>query len=255
MNESFLKSAEHCLDAFRKLRKLTEGGGFSSKMPQKKKKEIEELRKEAAIALGAIDDDLTTLHPNRTKKHGDAGNVDIFHHALTITDAYGSGILNDAVSGLQFAIGKLQAHPEILHVGFKPTNTFESKMDQAFVIMKFGDPILDSAFEGVIKPILGKYQIHAKRIDEVEDSGRITDQILEYIRSSRFVIADLTGERPNCYYETGYAHAFGKEMILTIKANENIHFDLAGYRFLQWNTEQDFREKIDRRVNSIINEG
>lgn len=104
-------------------------------------------------------------------------------------------------------------------------------------------------------PILGKYQIHAKRIDEVEDSGRLTDQILENIRSSRFVIADLTGERPNRYYETGYAHAFGKEIILTIKANEKIHFDLAGYRFLQWHTEQELPEKIDRRVNSIINEG
>jgi nucleoside 2-deoxyribosyltransferase len=122
---------------------------------------------------------------------------------------------------------------------------------QVFVIMKFGDNELDSAYEGVIKPIIEEFDLRAIRIDEIQDSGKITDQILEHIARSKYVLADLTGERPNCYYECGFAHALGKELIFTIKASQNIHFDLAGYRFITWNTEADLRRKLRQRLNNL----
>lgn len=122
---------------------------------------------------------------------------------------------------------------------------------QVFVIMKFGDDDLDSAYEGVMKPVIEEFGLRAIRIDEIQDSGKITDQILEYIASSKYVLADLTGERPNCYYECGFAHALGKELIFTVKASQNVHFDLAGYRFINWNTEADLRRKLRQRLNNL----
>lgn len=77
---------------------------------------------------------------------------------------------------------------------------------QMFVIMKFGDEALDSAYDGVIKPVSSEFGYNALRVDEIENSGNITDQILSAIRSSGLILADLTGERPNCYYEAGFAH-------------------------------------------------
>lgn len=126
---------------------------------------------------------------------------------------------------------------------------------QVFVIMKFGDPTLDSAYEGVIKPIVKEHGFKALRIDEVQDAGRITDQVLEEISVSRFVLADLTGERPNCYYECGFAHALGKELILTIASEEPVHFDLAGYRFIVWDTEADLRKKLRARLAALTSKG
>jgi len=67
---------------------------------------------------------------------------------------------------------------------------------QVFVIMKFGEKELDSAYEGVIKPIITDRGLLPLRVDEIQDSGKITDQILEAIASSKFIIADLTAERP-----------------------------------------------------------
>ena len=122
---------------------------------------------------------------------------------------------------------------------------------QVFVVMKFGDSELDSAYEGVIKPAIEQYGLKAIRIDEIQDSGSITDQILEHIASSKYVFVDLTGERPNCYYECGFAHALGKELILTIKDSETIHFDLAGYRFITWSTEAELRRKLRQRFNNL----
>ncbi|MDF2630445.1 MAG: hypothetical protein K0R39_4276, partial [Symbiobacteriaceae bacterium] len=103
---------------------------------------------------------------------------------------------------------------------------FAPVKDQAFIIMKFGDEVLDSAYERVVEPTAMKFGYQAIRVDRVQDSGPVTDQILDNIASSSIVIADLTGERPNCYYEAGFAQALGKEVILLIREGERIHFDL-----------------------------
>ncbi len=126
-------------------------------------------------------------------------------------------------------------------------------VNQVFVIMEFEDETLDSAYEGVIKPLFVDQDLNVIRADEIQDSGRISDQILENIAKSKFVFADLSGERPNCYYECGFAHALGKELILSIRKGEQIHFDMAGYRFIQWKTEQDLRRKLKERLYSIVN--
>ena len=128
---------------------------------------------------------------------------------------------------------------------------FAKPISQVFVIMKFGDKELDSAYEGVIKPVVEEYNLKAIRIDEIQDSGKITDQVLEQIAISKYVLADLSGQRPNCYYESGFAHALGKEIIFTIRAADTIHFDLAGYRFIQWATEAELRRELRKRFVNL----
>lgn len=56
---------------------------------------------------------------------------------------------------------------------------FAEPEKQVFVIMKFNDKILDSAYEGVIKPIIQENGCRAIRVDEIQNSGQITDQILD----------------------------------------------------------------------------
>jgi hypothetical protein len=124
--------------------------------------------------------------------------------------------------------------------------------NQIFVVMKFGDPSLDSAYEGVIKPLGKEFDYNVLRVDEIQDSGNITLQTLESIASSRIVLVELTGERPNCYYEAGYAHALGKEIIFCIKTGEEVHFDLASYRFVQWDTEAALRRKLRERLSAYV---
>lgn len=134
---------------------------------------------------------------------------------------------------------------------------FSEVKDQVFVIMKFDDQELDSAYEGVIEPVIREYGLESIRVDKLQDSGKINDQIIENISTSKYILADLTGERPNCYYEAGFAHALGKELIFTIKQNEKIHFDLSGNRFIQWTTESDLRRKLRERFKFLTekNEG
>ena len=130
--------------------------------------------------------------------------------------------------------------------------TFSPNKKQAFIIMKFGDKHLDSAYHEIVAPAFLKFGLEPVRIDEVQNSGRINDQILNEIASSSIVFADLTGERPNCYYETGFAHALGKELILSIRSDCKIHFDLASNRFIFWETERELREQLDKRLDASV---
>jgi hypothetical protein len=129
--------------------------------------------------------------------------------------------------------------------------TLSKPLKRIFVIMKFGDRHLDSAYKGVIKPVGELFGFEVIRIDEIEDSGNISTQVLENIARSQIIIAELTGERPNCYYECGYAHALGREIIFVIRKGEKIHFDLSNYRFIQWETEHELRRKLRRRLDSL----
>lgn len=122
---------------------------------------------------------------------------------------------------------------------------------QVFVAMKFGDPGLDAVYELTIKRAVETCGFSALRIDEVQSSGSITEQTLQQIDRSAVVLADLTGERPNCYFEVGYAHALGKELVLTIRKGEAKHFNLADRRFIEWETDRELYEGLCRRLEAI----
>ena len=42
-------------------------------------------------------------------------------------------------------------------------------------------------------------------------SGLVIREITDHIERSEFIVCDLTNERPNVYYELGYAHGVGNE--------------------------------------------
>ncbi len=46
---------------------------------------------------------------------------------------------------------------------------------------------------------------------------------LEDLKGSLFVIADLSLERPSCYYELGIAEALGKKIYLIARTGTDIH--------------------------------
>jgi hypothetical protein len=122
---------------------------------------------------------------------------------------------------------------------------------ESFVIMMFGDPHLDSAYKLAIRPVLEQFDFSVVRIDEVQNSGSITDQVLEQIERSAVVLADLSGERPNCYLEVGYALALQKELILTCRKDDHVHFDLEHKRIIFWETESELHDALLPRLEAV----
>lgn len=102
------------------------------------------------------------------------------------------------------------------------------KEGTAFVIMAM-DPGRHELVDvhRTIKETCAKFGILARRADDMEHSDRITDSILDEIKTSELPIVDLTYERSNVHYEAGCALALRKKPIIYRRDGTSLHFDLA----------------------------
>lgn len=105
-----------------------------------------------------------------------------------------------------------------------------------FVIMPFAadfDDVYESIKSGV-EGALATSGGRCFRLDESRPAGRITDRLLTELQSASLCVADLTGARPNVMWETGYAMALGKPLIIVTQNMQDVPFDLKDMQSLHY---------------------
>ena len=138
--------------------------------------------------------------------------------------------------------------------------TANAESTKGFVAMWFDDST-DKAWEEGIKLGIEDAGYESVRIDQKEHINKIDDEIIAEIKRSRFVVADFTqgedGARGGVYYEAGFAHGFGIEVIFTCKENalENVHFDTRQYNHIVWETPGELRHRLAKRISAVIGDG
>lgn len=133
------------------------------------------------------------------------------------------------------------------------TEGAEVKQNTAFIIMPIdpGDALMVDVYNG-IKEVCAKFGIHAVRADDIEHQKSITDEVLKQIRECEFLIADLSHERPNVYYEIGYAHAINKHPILYRHIDTKLHFDLVVHNVPEYKNSTELKAKLEKRFEEIL---
>jgi len=149
---------------------------------------------------------------------------------------------------------------------------------KAFVAMWF-DKKMEIIYDDHIKKAIEEAEYNPIQIGRKEHNNNINDEIIAEIRSSKFIIADFTGNRGGVYYEAGFAYGLKIEVIHTcrkdwwdnvvlrrvkaelrnkekeivkIKEKRKVHFDLNHHAFIIWKDGKDLHDKLLNRIKATI---
>ena len=130
-------------------------------------------------------------------------------------------------------------------------------LSQCFVAMWF-DPSMKLAYEEGIKKAVEACGYTPMKIDEKQHLNKICDEALAEIRRSRFVVADFThgddGARGSVFYEAGFAHALGLEIIFSCQKDQekSLHFDTRQYPHIFWKTPEDLYAQLKGKIGALM---
>lgn len=114
--------------------------------------------------------------------------------------------------------------------------------------------------EFVIKPAVDEvgFGLKVLRADDIERAGSFIKDILEYISGAFVVIADLTEQNPNVFYELGVKHSLSPRTILIAQSLDDIPSDLREYRTIIYDVTAKgaatFKQRIDKYLREIKEE-
>jgi hypothetical protein len=114
---------------------------------------------------------------------------------------------------------------------------------RAFIIMPFGrkkgpndtEVDFDAIFNAYLKPAVEAAGLRAHRADADQRSGSIHADMFQDLLLAEFVVADLTIDNPNVWYELGVRHALRSSgAVLTYALRDRLPFDVAGQRMQRY---------------------
>ncbi len=175
--------------------------------------------------------------------------------------------LSSAETARLFKVGGvLSAHNWINRINFTTRTPVAERVEQILALLEALDPpqafvirLLDPQnpnyedvqefFDGVVQAIVeGELGYRLVVVDGHQpfEHARIDQDIFAKLHRSRVVVADITGSRPNCFLELGYALGRGLPVILTLRDGEPHPFDLTTFAALHWQTSGGVEERRRR---------
>jgi hypothetical protein len=110
---------------------------------------------------------------------------------------------------------------------------------RAFIVMPFGrkqgpdhtEIDFDGIYADYLEPAVKAAGLAPHRADAERRAGGIHADMFQDLLLSEFVLADLTIDNPNVWYEIGVRHALrASGVVITYALRDNLPFDLAGQR-------------------------
>lgn len=126
-----------------------------------------------------------------------------------------------------------------------------------FVVMPFDQEyrgVYDHGIVPAVRKVANKVKRRPKcqRTDDISKSSSITRDIVEAICNADIIVADLTGNNPNVFYELGIAHSIGNKTVMITRDIKTVPFDLKTYRIIAYETvDLRFRKLQQNLIRSM----
>lgn len=132
-----------------------------------------------------------------------------------------------------------------------------------FVIAPIGEPesetrkVSDQVFKHIVSPVVQEFEFNPVRADHISEPGIITSQVIQYVVQSPLVVADLTGRNPNVFYELAIRHAIKKPLAQLIRKGEQMPFDVAGTRTIQFDIHdldnvEEVKKELRNQIDAVL---
>ena len=82
----------------------------------------------------------------------------------------------------------------------------------------------------LVEPAIQELGFRLVRADQIGEPGLITAQVIEHIVRSPLVMADLSYDNPNVFYELALRHAVRRPIVQIIRSTDRVPFDLQPFR-------------------------
>jgi hypothetical protein len=114
-------------------------------------------------------------------------------------------------------------------------------------------------FDTVVQPVV-EVELGYRLVEidgrQAYDHARIDQEIFAKLHRSGVVLADITGGRPNCFLELGYALGRGLPTMVMVREGASLPFDITTFSGLHWKTSgtvEDRRRAFREHWQAIRN--
>jgi hypothetical protein len=189
---------------------------------------------------------------------------------------YGFGLTSSQSRRLFQIAADGDAHDWINKIRFPPRQSFPDRVavlvelleslerPKAFAVRLLNPDLPDFTdvqdfFDVVVQPVIeGELGYRLVVIDgrQAYDHARIDQEIFAKLHRSSVVLADITGGRPNCFLELGYALGRGLPTMVMAREGSNLPFDITTFLGLHWKsagTAEDRRRAFREHWQAIRN--
>lgn len=184
-------------------------------VPEDRREEVEEV-------LNRVRSEKKAFSLERTER------LTASHHSITVSIDTTPILDPDFLGYFSIIRPAAQRNPFADHPYFREHGLPSRVAGKVFVAMPFS--IHEGGFnvwDQLLVPLEKDLSLELIRADRQLAAHGVVDQVFHDIASSELVVADLTGNNPNVYYEVGLAHALGIETLLLLRINDGIPFNVS----------------------------
>ena len=117
--------------------------------------------------------------------------------------------------------------------------------------MPFHDPF-DFIYTDLLKETCKAHGLEVIRADDLFSTRQILEDIVKGIYTSDLIIADLTENNPNVFYELGIAHGLNKPVQIITQSVDDLPFDISAYRVFTYSMSADKYSKNKEDFDNLI---
>jgi hypothetical protein len=89
----------------------------------------------------------------------------------------------------------------------------------------------DMVLNSLLEPSLSQMGLRVIRADQITTPGMITAQTLDFLLHSKLVVADLSFQNPNVFYEVAIRHVIGLPIVHLVRTTDLIPFDAGNFSY------------------------